>query len=208
MTSRADAPTRLRRRITIASNAAAARGTTATVQVPVAELEALLALIERTPEPAALPPASDQWRSPLHRTYQHDPAAHRAPAVAARLANLSAGQAQIAKSMSEDGRHGSLLVLIKGEIRRLGGLLAYHTKNAMQSSSGFPDLHILGEGPGRVMYRELKTERGWASEDQVNYLYRLNTCGFDADVWRPSDWYSQRIQRELAALAGQEYASW
>lgn len=213
--SRDDALTTLRRRIRIAETRADAHGAFPKVTVPTRELLQALELAGAQQAPpqqlTAVEPwdtPAEWWRSPLHRTYRHDPDAHRAPAVNARLAQLNPAERELAIRMEEDRGRGSLLSLIKAECKRLG-LLAQHFKNPMQSTTGFPDLHILGWGPGRLMYRELKKERGWCSEVQVDYLARLNRCGFDADVWRPSDWYgTQRIQRELAALAGEEYASW
>lgn len=66
--------------------------------------------------------------------------------------------------------------------------------------AGFPDWVIVG--PGGILYRELKSQKGRLSAEQRVWLEALRTAGADADVWRPEDWMSGRIQRELTALAG------
>lgn len=77
-------------------------------------------------------------------------------------------------------------------------LLVYHTHNSRRSEPGYPDLTIAG--PGGVMWRELKTRRGKVTPDQITWLQQLAAGGGDADIWRPVDLLSGRIQRELTAL--------
>lgn len=79
------------------------------------------------------------------------------------------------------------------------GLLAYHTHDSRRSEAGFPDLVIVGQH--KVLYRELKTQTGKASVDQLHWLVALRTAGVDADIWRPEHW-PERINRELTALGG------
>lgn len=62
---------------------------------------------------------------------------------------------------------------------------------------GFPDLVIVGNG---VLFRELKSERGRLSPEQVVWMRKLYAAGADATDWRPSDWRSGRIERELKEL--------
>ena len=52
------------------------------------------------------------------------------------------------------------------------------------------------------MYRELKRQKENPTKAQREWIAALEAAGADVDVWRPADWYSQRIARELAALAG------
>ncbi|MEW9530788.1 hypothetical protein [Microbispora sp. NPDC049125] len=65
---------------------------------------------------------------------------------------------------------------------------------------GFTDLEIVGYGT--TLYRELKSESGRLSPYQRAFMERLRYNGADVDVWRPRDWYSRRIHRELEAVAG------
>jgi len=104
----------------------------------------------------------------------------------------------IAAAMSEDRGPDSLDAHVRKMIRDLG-LMAYHTKDSRRSAKGFPDWTIVGV---RVMFRELKTQRGKITTDQRDWLEALHTAGADTDVWRPEDLLSGRIARELAELAG------
>lgn len=78
-------------------------------------------------------------------------------------------------------------------------LRSYHTYDSRKSSSGFPDWAIVGRSG--LIFRELKTEKGRLSVDQVLWLEDLARTGHDADVWRPADLLSGRIMRELRELA-------
>ena len=111
------------------------------------------------------------------------------------------GLAVIAAGISEDD---DLLVWVTSGTRarpglcKLYGLLWYHTRNSKRSPAGFPDLVIAGR---KVLYRELKTQKGVVSPAQREWLDALTAAGQDAGVWRPEDWLSGRIERELRAAA-------
>lgn len=83
-------------------------------------------------------------------------------------------------------------------LARAMGLLAYHTHDSRRSEKGFPDLVIVGERG--VIFRELKTERGKVTPEQNYWLGALEMAGCNAGVWRPADWMSGFITRELRAL--------
>lgn len=73
------------------------------------------------------------------------------------------------------------------ELARLEGWEVFSLPDSRRvTSSGFPDLVIIH--PPRILFRELKTEKGKLSERQVKWLKELNECQVDAGVWRPSDW--------------------
>lgn len=63
---------------------------------------------------------------------------------------------------------------------------------------GFPDLVLVGS---RVLWRELKSDRGRLDADQLRWRDVLLAAGADWDVWRPADWVSGRIRAELEAIA-------
>jgi hypothetical protein len=121
---------------------------------------------------------------------------HHAAAQRARLATLDPWLARQATLMTEDTGRDSLLAETRKAIRDLG-LWAYHTKRSDGSDKGFLDLVVLGTRP---LWRELKTETGKLTIEQLDVMRRLDQAGQDVDVWRPTDWYSGRITRELSDI--------
>lgn len=81
------------------------------------------------------------------------------------------------------------------QLARLHGWLVYHTYDSQRSEPGFPDLTMVRGG--RVVFRELKREKGRVSPHQKVWLEALATAGADAAVWRPSDW--EEIERCLTS---------
>jgi hypothetical protein len=73
------------------------------------------------------------------------------------------------------------------DLARLCGFMEYHTYRSKHSSAGFPDL-CLARG-GRLIFAELKTEKGKVSPSQAEWLDALDQVpGVEAYLWRPSDW--------------------
>jgi len=68
----------------------------------------------------------------------------------------------------------------------LMGWRVYHVHDSRKSRAGFPDL-VMVRRP-RVIFAELKSERGRASEDQLAWLDALDQCGQEVYQWRPSQW--------------------
>ena len=77
-------------------------------------------------------------------------------------------------------------------IAKVFGWMAYHTYDSRRSEPGFPDLVLVRE---RVMFRELKTEKGRLTPAQKLWGERLKSAGSDYDIWRPSMKY--KIQDDL-----------
>ncbi len=61
---------------------------------------------------------------------------------------------------------------------------------------GFPDLVLCR--PPRLIFAELKSEKGRVSADQQEWLEALRACGVEVYVWRPSD-----LERATAILSGE-----
>lgn len=78
------------------------------------------------------------------------------------------------------------------------GIRYYHTYDSRRSPSGFPDVVLAS--PPSLLVRELKAERGRVTPRQRQWLEDLHGCSCDAGIWRPADWASGRIVRELLAL--------
>lgn len=66
--------------------------------------------------------------------------------------------------------------------------------------NGSPDLFIVDPLGGGAMWRESKGQNETLKPEQKLWLEWLQANGLDADVWRPADLYSRRIERELKAM--------
>jgi len=66
---------------------------------------------------------------------------------------------------------------------RLHGWRHYHTYNSQRSTAGFPDLVLVR--PPRIMFVELKTERGRLTLEQAIWIRELERCSVEVYVWQP-----------------------
>lgn len=77
---------------------------------------------------------------------------------------------------------------LQSEVEKIAmraGWRIYHTRRSKGSAEGFPDL-VAVRG-NRVLYAELKTQRGVVSAEQTKWLDDLAGAGCEAYLWRPSD---------------------
>ena len=56
----------------------------------------------------------------------------------------------------------------------------------LHSPKGWPDLVLCR--PPRLLFVELKSEKGRTTPEQESWLADLQACGQYTCVWRPSDW--------------------
>lgn len=61
----------------------------------------------------------------------------------------------------------------------------YHTLRSKGSEPGFPDLVLVR--PPRLIFAELKSDRGRLSRAQREWRADLEACGVEAYTWRPSE---------------------
>lgn len=73
--------------------------------------------------------------------------------------------------------------------------LVFHPRFSVGSEAGWPDLVLIRLRDQRVLFRELKSDRGRVSPRQTAVIGLLRAVGLDAGVWRPSD--LDRIGEEL-----------
>ena len=98
-----------------------------------------------------------------------------------------------AKAMTEAQLQTQVLALA----RAFGWTRRFHATIAIRSVPGFPDLVLVHPGQRRVLWRELKTERGTVTGPQQDWLTDLAAAGQDAAVWRPTDLIAGRIEAVL-----------
>lgn len=97
-----------------------------------------------------------------------------------------------AKAMSERQLQDQII-----ELAERMGWKHYHVYDSRRSVAGFPDLVLVHPKQRRVVWRELKSETGTTTPEQKVWISTLLLVGEDVDVWRPRDWVSGRIEREL-----------
>lgn len=80
---------------------------------------------------------------------------------------------------------------------KLNGWLYYHTYRSKHSEPGFPDCVMVR--PPRLIFAELKSEKGRLTPDQVDWLETIRQLTgleslagdrpfVEVYLWRPSDW--------------------
>ena len=69
---------------------------------------------------------------------------------------------------------------------RRAGWRCYFTWTSIRSPAGFPDLVLCR--PPRLIFAELKTERGRVNQKQEEWISDLGQCEqVEAYIWRPHD---------------------
>jgi len=82
------------------------------------------------------------------------------------------------------------------ELARWLGWLVYHTYDSRRSAPGFPDLVMVHEGSGALLFAELKRDGQHPTPEQQRWLRALGRRGV-AFVWRPRDLYDGSIAAAL-----------
>lgn len=105
-------------------------------------------------------------------------------------------RARQAKAMSEKQLQSQV-----EELAKRMGWMGYHTHDSRRSQPGFPDLILVHPRQRRILWRELKSEIGRPTPEQQAWMSSLLLVGQDVDIWRPRDWFSGRIEKELRSAA-------
>jgi hypothetical protein len=81
------------------------------------------------------------------------------------------------------------------------GYLVYHPWLSIRSAGGFPDLTLvrrIDHGPPRLIFVELKSERGLVSARQKQWAAALLAAGAEVYTWKPVHWLDGTIERILS----------
>lgn len=97
-----------------------------------------------------------------------------------------------AKAMSERQLQDQVI-----ELAKRMGWMSFHDYDSRRSTPGFPDLVLVHPKQRRIVWRELKSETGTPTPEQKAWISTLLLVGEDVDIWRPRDWVSGRIEKEL-----------
>jgi hypothetical protein len=87
-------------------------------------------------------------------------------------------------------------------LARWAGYKVFHVIDSRKSTGpGFPDLVMVNTKTGRLVFAELKTDKGKFRPGQQEWLDALG-MQHTAVVWRPADWHSGEISRVLRGDTG------
>lgn len=101
---------------------------------------------------------------------------------------------QMAAGMSEATLQRNILSLATVTLDWLG----YHTHDSRRSQPGFPDLVLVSAKQRRLIFAELKTERGRQTLNQQQWERELRQAGHgEYYLWRPTDWLTGRVTQIL-----------
>ena len=78
------------------------------------------------------------------------------------------------------------------------GYMCYHPHDSRRSVPGFPDLTMVHTRNGRLIFVELKSEKGRIRPEQKVWLELLGRH-HEAYVWRPIHWTNGTIRATLTA---------
>lgn len=85
------------------------------------------------------------------------------------------------------------------DLARLLGWKTYHTFDSRRSEPGYPDLTLV-KGR-RLVFAELKTEKGRMTAAQDEWLEAFLQAGAEVCVFRPRDWHSGVVEQILREAA-------
>ena len=84
------------------------------------------------------------------------------------------------------------------ELAHLRGWLVMHIHDSRRGlGAGFPDLCLVHERTGELLFAELKTDSGRVSVKQQRWIDALALGGHIAAVWRPTHLRNGQINRAL-----------
>ncbi len=111
-------------------------------------------------------------------------------------------------ALAHDMSEAQLLAHVRDAAKKLGWLMAHFNDSRREvkpgvhvgdtDATGFPDC-VLVRG-NRIIFAELKTEKGKVSGEQMQWLSNLTVARGEkqlVEIWRPVDWLSGRIEKAL-----------
>lgn len=108
-----------------------------------------------------------------------------------------------AKAMSEAELQSQVL-----DIARMYGWRIHHSRPAQERSgkwstpltgdAGLPDLILAHHSQRRLLFRELKSQKGKLSDEQEAWIATLAAAVVDVGVWRPIDLLDGTVAKDLA----------
>ena len=105
-----------------------------------------------------------------------------------------------AKGLTEDGKPRIPEKLFQEQVRKaaiLTGWRYFHAWNSMRSPEGFPDCVLVHAAKKRLIFAELKSDNGKATQAQLDWLADCRAIpGVEAYLLRPADfdWFWEKLK--------------
>jgi len=116
------------------------------------------------------------------------------------------GRGRSSAAGSADGRDALAAAMSEAELEEHVraicndlGVIRIHVYSSRGTTPGVPDDLLVGSDG--ILWRELKTAKGKLSPAQQAMGEALTAAGQDWSVWRPGDYLSGRMARELTAIS-------
>jgi hypothetical protein len=84
------------------------------------------------------------------------------------------------------------------DLARWCGYLHFHDNDSRRNRAGFPDLVLIHTTSGRLIFVELKSDKGRVRPEQDVWLQHLGKH-HEVYLWRPAHWLNGTIRRVLTA---------
>jgi len=78
------------------------------------------------------------------------------------------------------------------------GYFYFHDNDSRRNRRGFPDLTLVHQRNGRLIFAELKADKGRLRPEQKAWLEALGVH-HEAYLWTPRHWQDETIRRVLTA---------
>ena len=83
------------------------------------------------------------------------------------------------------------------DLSRRAGFMHFHDNDPRRNRPGWPDLVLLHTTTGRLIFIELKSDKGRVSPEQHVWM-RLLDMHHEVYLWRPIHWTDGTIRRVLS----------
>lgn len=111
---------------------------------------------------------------------------------------LTAAEHRAREAAAMPERH--LQAQVEGIARDLGWKV-YHTHDSRRSAPGYPDIAAAHRDQQRILYAELKSQKGRVTDAQRDWAEVLHAAGAEVYIWRPADLLDGTITNILRGRA-------
>lgn len=114
------------------------------------------------------------------------------PSNPASYSNITTSFTGLRRSVTEAQLQDAVTALAK-----MRGWMAYHTYDSRRSEPGFPDLVLVHEDTGILVFVELKSAKGKMTPAQKRWRAAIEKGGHRYRLWTPTEWFDGSVDAIL-----------